>query len=365
MAARRSRLGSGISISAGVRLLVIGTAFVVFAALVPTAHAADFRAVLCAANNGSNGFGTTTNTTSPQNPGGIFNFDNYCGGPGGVPGRGSRLPADRREPVRRQRRRRRLRRHLLRHAALRPLPGRRRLHPRAQRLQRRLAGALLGRRRSPATATSCSPRARAAQHGTQGDDLDLRARTSGPSAATSTFTASSSSWSACAPPAATAPASTPSTPTASSSSSPTTPRRRSAFTKPPAPLSGRPLGAGQSDRHFTVAEPARACAWSGSGSTAPSAVTIDHAGECERRLQGVNGECSPATSSPARPAAPVRWSRLRTSTPRASPTVPTPSQVCTQDFAQYQGSTGPPQKPVTSARSAPTTRRPARPRASK
>lgn len=39
----------------------------------------DYRAVLCAANNGSNGFSTTTNTTSPQNPGGIFNFENYCG----------------------------------------------------------------------------------------------------------------------------------------------------------------------------------------------------------------------------------------------------------------------------------------------
>jgi hypothetical protein len=44
-----------------------------------SAHAADFRAVLCSANNGSNGYATTTNTTSPQNPGGIFNFENYCG----------------------------------------------------------------------------------------------------------------------------------------------------------------------------------------------------------------------------------------------------------------------------------------------
>ncbi len=79
MEARRSRVGSGISISAGICLLAIAAAFVGFAALAPPAHAADFRAVLCAANNGSNGFGTTTNTTSPQNPGGIFNFENHCG----------------------------------------------------------------------------------------------------------------------------------------------------------------------------------------------------------------------------------------------------------------------------------------------
>jgi hypothetical protein len=44
-----------------------------------TVHAADFRAVLCAANNGSNSYGTSTNTTSQQNPGGIFSFENYCG----------------------------------------------------------------------------------------------------------------------------------------------------------------------------------------------------------------------------------------------------------------------------------------------
>ena len=44
-----------------------------------TAHAADYSMVLCAANNGSNGYQTATNTTSPQNPGGIFDFKNYCG----------------------------------------------------------------------------------------------------------------------------------------------------------------------------------------------------------------------------------------------------------------------------------------------
>jgi hypothetical protein len=41
--------------------------------------AAHYKMVLCAANNGSNSFVTATNTTSPQNPGGIFSFENYCG----------------------------------------------------------------------------------------------------------------------------------------------------------------------------------------------------------------------------------------------------------------------------------------------
>ncbi len=49
------------------------------AAAASPAKAAYYRMVLCAANNGSNGFQTATNTTSPQNPGGIFNFENYCG----------------------------------------------------------------------------------------------------------------------------------------------------------------------------------------------------------------------------------------------------------------------------------------------
>lgn len=46
---------------------------------VGTASAANYQMVLCAANNGSNGFATATNTTSPSNPGGIFSFENYCG----------------------------------------------------------------------------------------------------------------------------------------------------------------------------------------------------------------------------------------------------------------------------------------------
>jgi len=43
------------------------------------AQAALYRMVLCGANNGSNSYQTATNTTSSQNPGGIFSFENYCG----------------------------------------------------------------------------------------------------------------------------------------------------------------------------------------------------------------------------------------------------------------------------------------------
>ena len=55
-------------------------AVVVLACLAATtAHAAQYKMLLCAGNNGSNGFGTSTNTISPNNPGGIFSFENYCG----------------------------------------------------------------------------------------------------------------------------------------------------------------------------------------------------------------------------------------------------------------------------------------------
>jgi hypothetical protein len=43
------------------------------------AQGAFYKMVLCAGNNGSNHFDTATNTTSPQNPGGIFSIENYCG----------------------------------------------------------------------------------------------------------------------------------------------------------------------------------------------------------------------------------------------------------------------------------------------
>ena len=44
-----------------------------------TAHAANYRMLLCAGNNGSNGYDIATNTASGANPGGIFHFVNYCG----------------------------------------------------------------------------------------------------------------------------------------------------------------------------------------------------------------------------------------------------------------------------------------------
>ncbi|MGB7589092.1 MAG: Ig-like domain repeat protein [Solirubrobacterales bacterium] len=44
-----------------------------------TAHAANYKMVLCAGNNGSNSFDTATNTVSGSNPSGIFDFTNVCG----------------------------------------------------------------------------------------------------------------------------------------------------------------------------------------------------------------------------------------------------------------------------------------------
>jgi len=44
-----------------------------------TAHAADYKMLLCAGNNGSNSFQTATNTAYSKYPSGIFNFENYCG----------------------------------------------------------------------------------------------------------------------------------------------------------------------------------------------------------------------------------------------------------------------------------------------
>lgn len=58
-------------------LLLITLGFA--AALASSAQAADYKLVLCAGNNGSNGFGTSTNTVSAQHPSGIFDVSNYCG----------------------------------------------------------------------------------------------------------------------------------------------------------------------------------------------------------------------------------------------------------------------------------------------
>lgn len=58
-------------------LILLALAIAVFAA--GTAKAAQYKVLLCAAGVGSNAYGTSTNTVSPQNPGGIFSFENYCG----------------------------------------------------------------------------------------------------------------------------------------------------------------------------------------------------------------------------------------------------------------------------------------------
>lgn len=60
--------------------LCLMTACVLVAVLcAATAHASYYKMLLCAGNNGSNGYGTATNTTSGANPGGIFTFENHCG----------------------------------------------------------------------------------------------------------------------------------------------------------------------------------------------------------------------------------------------------------------------------------------------
>lgn len=56
-------------------LLAVGIAVLATA----EAHAAQYKMVLCAANNGSNGYDLATNTKSAQNPNGIFAVENYCG----------------------------------------------------------------------------------------------------------------------------------------------------------------------------------------------------------------------------------------------------------------------------------------------
>ena len=60
--------------------LCLGAACLVVALVcAATAHAGQYKVLLCAGNVGSNAFGTSTNTVSPQNPAGIFEFPNSCG----------------------------------------------------------------------------------------------------------------------------------------------------------------------------------------------------------------------------------------------------------------------------------------------
>jgi hypothetical protein len=76
MSSRSSRPAQRpVTVALCLMLACVGVALIATA----TADAAQYKMVLCAANNGSNSFATETNTRSPQNPGGIFNFENYCG----------------------------------------------------------------------------------------------------------------------------------------------------------------------------------------------------------------------------------------------------------------------------------------------
>jgi hypothetical protein len=68
-----------------VALCLMAVTFVVALLAAANAHAAYYKMVACSGNNGAPPYGTSTNTTSPQNPGGIFHLWNWCGGQGGDP----------------------------------------------------------------------------------------------------------------------------------------------------------------------------------------------------------------------------------------------------------------------------------------
>lgn len=61
-------------------MLLCAVVAVLCVAAAPKAEAAYYKSVLCAANNGLGASGVQTNTISPQNPAGIFTFQNQCGG---------------------------------------------------------------------------------------------------------------------------------------------------------------------------------------------------------------------------------------------------------------------------------------------
>jgi hypothetical protein len=63
-------------------MLVFATAIAVLAT---AAQAAEYKMVACSGNNGAPPYSTSTNTTSAQNPAGIFSFANNCTGLGGDP----------------------------------------------------------------------------------------------------------------------------------------------------------------------------------------------------------------------------------------------------------------------------------------
>lgn len=69
-----------------------------FAVFISDASAAQYKMVLCAGNNGSNSYGYTTNTVSAQHPSGIFDVSNACGPAGDPAGNDAWLRINEHEP---------------------------------------------------------------------------------------------------------------------------------------------------------------------------------------------------------------------------------------------------------------------------
>lgn len=93
----RSSGPTGRPVAVAQCLMLACLAVAVFAAA--TAHAAEYKMVNCAANSGAPPYTIATNTTSPQNPAGIFTFENDCIDQGGdPPGNASFLRISEHEP---------------------------------------------------------------------------------------------------------------------------------------------------------------------------------------------------------------------------------------------------------------------------
>jgi hypothetical protein len=82
MEARQSRPASRMPVAAGILILL---ALLAGSVLAPPAKAAHYKMVTCAGLTGAAPYWVQTNTASPQNPGGIFEFHNGCAGAGGDP----------------------------------------------------------------------------------------------------------------------------------------------------------------------------------------------------------------------------------------------------------------------------------------
>lgn len=68
-----------------VALCLMALTFAVALIAAAGAHAAEYKMVACGGNSGIPPYTIANNTFSPQNPGGIFEFNNWCGGAGGDP----------------------------------------------------------------------------------------------------------------------------------------------------------------------------------------------------------------------------------------------------------------------------------------